>query len=105
MAETREFFEKYLPEKFSKNPGLSASVNAVFLFEIADAGSWVVDLTKTPGVVTEGTTENPGCKLNVGKADWEKVLDNPGYAMQAFMTGKLKASNVGLAMQLQKILG
>ena len=43
--------------------------------------------------------------ITVARADWERVLDNPGVAMQLFMTGKLKASNIGLAMALQKILG
>jgi putative sterol carrier protein len=104
MADTREFFETYLPEKFGKNPNLAATVKAVIQFDIDGAGSWVVDLAAPPGAVREGTAESPSCVITVAKADWEKVLDQPSYAMQAFMTGKLKATNIGVAMQLQKIL-
>lgn len=105
MADTNEFFEKYLPEKFAKNPGLADTVKATFQFDIDGAGSWVVDLSGGPGTVTAGTKADAGCIIKVAKADWEKLLDNPPYAMQLFLTGKLKASNTGLAMQLQKILG
>jgi hypothetical protein len=105
MADTKEFFDKYMPEKLQANPGLAASVNSVFQFDITDAGTWTIDLAKPGGEVREGKADNAGCVITVAKADWEKLLDNPGIAMQLFMTGKLKASNVGLALQLQKILG
>lgn len=104
MADTREFFEKYLPEKFVKNPGLADTVKAIFQFDITGAGTWTVDLSAAPGSVTEAPHASPGCLITVAQADWEKMLDNPSLAMQLFMTGKLKASNIGLAMQLQKIL-
>jgi hypothetical protein len=104
MADTREFFEKYMPEKLQTNTGLAASVNAVYQFDITDAGTWTIDLSKPPGEVREGAAAAPGCVITVGKADWEKMLDNPAVAMQLFMMGKLKATNVALALQLQKIL-
>lgn len=104
MAETREFFEKYMPEKLATNPGLVGTVKAIFQFDVTGAGSWTVDLLNPPGAVTEGAGENAGCVITVDKDNWEKLLDNPSLGMQLFMTGKLKASNIGLAMQLQKIL-
>lgn len=104
MADTTEFFEKFMPEKLIAKPDLAESVKASFQFDITGAGIWTIDLTTPPGAVREGPVESPGCIITVAKADWEKLLDNPSYAMQLFMTGKLKASNVGLAMQLQKIL-
>lgn len=105
MAETKEFFEQYLPKKLTDNPSLATSVKASFMFEITGAGTWSLDLTNPPGSVSEGAMENPGVTITVGKDDWEKLLDNPGVAMQLFMMQKLKVKgNVGLAMQLQKIL-
>lgn len=105
MADTREFFETYLPSKLTSNPALAGTVNAIFQFDVKDAGTWTLDLTSAPGSVTEGPSENPGCTLSISKADWEKILDNPSYAMQCFMTGKLKVGGqMALAMQLQKIL-
>jgi hypothetical protein len=106
VADTKEFFETYLPNKIRENPSLATSVKSSFLFEIVGAGTWTLDLTDPPGTVTEGAMENPGVSITVQKDDWEKLLDNPGIAMQLFMMQKLKVKgNVGLAMQLQKILG
>lgn len=105
MAETREFFETYLPNKIAKDPTL-ANLKAVFQFDIKDAGTWTLDLSSPPGSVSEGPAANPSCTLSISKADWEQILDKPSYAMQCFMTGKLKvAGQMALAMQLQKILG
>ncbi len=104
MAETHEFFHDYMPKKLTDNPGLITSVKAVFQFNITDAGTWTVDLKNPPGAVTEGEAAAADCVITVAKADWEKLLDTPSLGMQLFMTGKLKASNIALAMQLQKIL-
>lgn len=104
MAETSEFFTSYLPEKLKNNPSLQASVKNSIVFDIKDAGTWTLDLRDAPGAITEGAIENPGCVITCSKADWEKILESPSYAMQAFMMGKLKATNVALAMSLQKIL-
>ncbi len=105
MAETAEFFDSYMPKKLTDKPDL-IKTNAIFRFDIADAGTWIIDLKNPPGAVRAcEATEAADCVITVAKADWERVLDNPALAMQLFMTGKLKASNIGLAMALQKILG
>jgi putative sterol carrier protein len=103
MADTKGFFEEYLPAKLKKNPDLAKSVNAVFQFEIDGAGTWALDLTGE-GSVVEGKHENPGCVIKADKATWEGILDNPGSAISKVMTGKLKVSNTMLATKLQKIL-
>ncbi len=102
MSKTQQFFEQYLPNKFEKKPDLAGTVNAVFQFDITGAGSWVVDLTKPPGVVTAGTVASPGCVITCAQENFEGMLGNPSSAMMLMMTGKLKVSNVGLGMQLQK---
>jgi len=101
MADTAEFFSKYLPERLASNPALQ-NEKGIFQFDIGGAGTWTLDLAAQ--TVTEGPSDNPDCKLTTDKATWEGILDNPSKAMQAFMMGKLKASNVGQAMKLQKIL-
>ena len=45
MADTKQFFSEFLPARLAKDPGLAQSVNAVFQFEIANAGTWTLDLT------------------------------------------------------------
>lgn len=103
MADTREFFTTWLPNKLAGAPDLVKSINAVYLFEIDGAGTWTVDLTGT-GTVTEGSHPSPGCVVSAKQADWEGMLDSPSSAMMMFMSGKLKVSNVGLGMSLQKLL-
>ena len=105
MADTLQFFNEYLPNKITSNPGLVSSVNAVFQFDIDGAGTWTLDLSGPPGSVKEGPAENPGCTIVVSKADWEALLDKPGSAMTLFMTGKLKIKgSMAQGMALQKIL-
>jgi putative sterol carrier protein len=105
MADTAEFFNSTLPEKFEKHSDLAASVGKVFQFDITEAGTWTVDMREsTAGTVTEGAHDAPDCVITCAKEDWESLLDNPGIGMKLFMTGKLTASDLGLATQLQKIL-
>ena len=104
MADCIAFFNEYLPAKIKQDASLAADVNAVFQFDIAGAGTWTLDLTDE-GSIVQGAGDNVGCVITSDKATWEKILDNPKSAMQMFMLGKLKASNIGLATKLQKILG
>ena len=103
MADISGFFGEYLPNKLANNPSLSADINAVYQFDLGDAGSWVVDLTDG-GSVAEGTHDNPGCVVKISAADFGKLLDNPASGMMLFTMGKLKVSNISLGMALQKLL-
>lgn len=103
MADIQDFFSNYLPEKMKANPGLAKDINASYQFDIEGSGCWTVDLTGE-GSVREGAAETPGCVVTAKKADFETLLDNPGQGMMLFMQGKLKVSNVQLALSLQKIL-
>ncbi|NOY27367.1 MAG: SCP2 sterol-binding domain-containing protein [Oligoflexia bacterium] len=104
MADTNEFFSTYLPEKIAAQPDLK-TMGAVFQFDIKNAGNWTVRLDgeDTAGV-SEGTADDANCVITTDKDTWEGIIENPGKAMQAFMMGKLKASNIGLATKLQQIL-
>ena len=104
MSMTQQFFEQYLPNKLTKDPNLASSVNAIYQFDITGAGTWTVDLTVPGGTVAAGPATNPGCVITCAQENWEGVLGNPSSAMMLVMTGKLKVSNVGLGMQLQKLL-
>lgn len=103
MADINDFFGNELPNKLTSNPDLAKEINAVYLFDIDGAGQWTVDLTDGSGKVVEGAEGEPGCTVTVAKADFEGLLDG-GNPTMLFMTGKLKVTNVGLAMALQKIL-
>ncbi len=104
MADLSDFFTNYLPGKLEKNPDLAGEINAIYVFDVADFGQYTVDLTSGSGSVAEGGHDNPGCTVSAAKADFEGLLDNPSSGTMMFMTGKLKVTNVGLAMALQKLL-
>ena len=103
MADVQEFFETWLPEKLKSHPSLASDINAVYVFDMGDQ-AWTVDLTAPGGEVRKGPHPNPGCTVTVSKEDFEKLLESPSSAMMMFMSGKLKVSNVGLGMSLQKLL-
>lgn len=101
MADHVEFFTKTIPAKIENEPAVK-DIGASFAFNIDGGTSYTIDLKE--GKVAEGAGE-ADCTINVGKDDFEALLDNPSMAMQLFMTGKLTADNLGLATQLQTLLG
>jgi putative sterol carrier protein len=69
-----------------------------------DGGMWTVDLKEEPGV-REGDDGTAQCKIEISADDWRTVSDDPGTAMNMFMTGKLRVSgDVMLATKLQQVL-
>ena len=104
MADLSDFFGNYLPNKLETNPSLASEINAIYVFDIDGAGQWTVDLTNGSGSVAEGGHDDAGCTVSAAQADFEGLLDNPASGTMMFMTGKLKVTNVGLAMALQKLL-
>ena len=104
MADINDFFGNYLPNKLKDNPDLASDVGAIYVFDLDGAGQWTVDLTQGSGEVREGGCEESGCTVTAAAADFETLLDNPAQGMMLFTMGKLKVSNVGLALSRQKIL-
>ncbi len=103
MADVNDFFANYLPNKLANNPSIAKDINAIYVFDIDGAGVWTVDLTKSE--ISATRHETPGCVVSAAQVDFESMLDNPSSAMILFTLGKLKVTNVGLALSLQKLLG
>ena len=104
MADLNDFFTNYLPNKLSSNPDLAKEVNAIYVFDIDGFGQKTVDLTDGTGTISDGAHENAGCTVTASQDDFGTLLDNPSQGMMLFTMGKLKVSNIGLALSLQKIL-
>ena len=102
MSKTADFFNG-LNERAS-NGDFASAAGHVFQFNIEGAGSWTLDL-KDSNTATEGSTEDADCTIDTDQATFEAMLEDPMVAMNAFMTGALKADNLTLAMQLQQFLG
>ena len=103
MADTAGFFNEYIPNKLVQKPDL-VKIGKSIVFDIKGAGIWSLDLTGDTGTCIEGPMEDPDCTITAEKDDWEKLLDKPALGMQMFMMGKIKADNLGVATQLNKIL-
>ena len=101
MADTVNYFNETLPAKFNNDASFSSSVNDVFQFDIDGAGSWHIS---QDGVVA-GSHDDPDCVVAADKETFDAILDDPSLAMAKFMEGKLTASDLGLAMQLQQFIG
>lgn len=104
MPDTTDFFTNTLPKKLADNPAIAKDINAIYQFDIEGAGTWTVDLTAAENPVREGAAATPGCVVTAKKADFETLLTNPSSGMMLFTMGKLRVTNVGLALSLQKIL-
>lgn len=104
MSDVAAFFNDTMPAKLTENPDLS-EIDAVYQFDIDGAGTWIIDLTQTPGVVSEGAHDEPDCVVTCNAEDFASLLENPANGMMLFTMGKLKVSDVGRALSLQKIIG
>jgi hypothetical protein len=103
VPDVRAFFTEWLPEKLRNNPGLAKEINAVYVFDIGGFGQWTVDLPNG-GVIREGAHANPGCTVTMAQADFQSLIEKPSSAMMLFTMGKLKVTNIPLALSLQKLL-
>jgi hypothetical protein len=107
MADVTTFFSDDLPRKISENPDMAKEINAVLEFNIdwtSHIETWTVDFTQG-GTVTKGSHSAPDCVVSIGSEDFYTLLKNPAAGMRLFTQGKLKVSNIALAMSLTKIVG
>jgi hypothetical protein len=104
MSDVHAFFNDEMPAKLKEHPELAEDINAVYQFDIEGAGTWTVDLTTPPGTCTAGAHDDPGCVVTCAEEDFQSLLENPANGMMLFTMGKLRVSDVGLALSLQKLI-
>ena len=106
MSDSQNYITK-IGEKLKNSPELSASINAVFVFDIEgeDGGKWTLDFTKTPGEVSEGAAEGADCTIIMNTEDFGAMMQKTANPMQLYMSQKLKVQgNLPLSLKLQEIL-
>ena len=102
MADTNNYFDSVLPARVASDADFAGSINNVFQFEIEGAGTWHIG---PGGVVAAGEHSDPECVIASDKEIFDEVLEDFSLAMGKFMAGKITATDLGLAMQLQQFLG
>jgi len=101
MAETVQEFFQNLESRVdaSKTAGMTSS----YVFEIAGAGEWKVDVDEGKVTVTEGGGDADAV-ISASEETFLKIVAGEQNPTSAYMTGKLKIKgDMGAAMKLQKL--
>lgn len=101
VASAREFFEKLESEVAAEK---TKGVKNSYLFDVADAGQWRVDVDDGKITVTEGDAE-ADVRISISEEDFLKINRGELEPANAFMSGTMKVKgDVGAAMKLDKFL-
>ena len=88
------------------NPTAAAGLNKTIQWNISgeEAGKWAVKIANQTCEVISGGIEKPDLTLSMGDKDWLAITEGKLDAMNAFMTGKVKATgDISLAMRINNI--
>ena len=88
------------------NPTAAAGLNKTIQWNVSgeDAGKWAIQIANQTCEVIPGGVEKPDLTLSMSDKDWLALADGKLNAMQAFTTGKVKATgDLSLAMRINNI--
>ncbi|MCP5464399.1 MAG: SCP2 sterol-binding domain-containing protein [Deltaproteobacteria bacterium] len=102
-----EIFKGKIETRLNENVDKVKAINAVYAFELTGDNNetWVIDLTKDSGFVSQGPADNANCTVTIATSDLVDIIEKKLNPQMAFMTGKLKVKgDMGLALNLGSIL-
>jgi putative sterol carrier protein len=88
------------------NPTAAAGLNKTIQWNISgeEAGKWAIKITNLTCDIIIGGIEEPDLTLLMSDRDWLAIAEGELDAMNAFMTGKVKAAgDISLAMRVNTI--
>jgi putative sterol carrier protein len=97
---------KGLQEHF--NPEAAAGLNKILQLNISgdEAGKWALKIANQACELIPGGVEKPDLTLSLADKDWIAIVERKLDPMNAYMTGKLKATgDITLAMRIPSIFG
>ena len=103
LTSVKEVFDK-MPAVFNANA--AQGLDAIFQYDITgdNGGSWNVVIKDGACQVNEGIHASPSVTLTMSDDTWLGIVNKQTNGMQAFMTGKLKASgNIMLAQRIEQL--
>lgn len=98
MADLNALFSQ-MGERFDATA--AAGTDAVFQYDISEAGQWSVTVKDDQCTIAEGGADDPTVTLMMDAETLEEVMSGETDGMQAFMSGRIKADgDVMLATKL-----
>ena len=100
VAETFEIMKSIF------NPAAAKGVNKTFQWNISgeQAGTWAVKVADQTCEIIPGGVEKPDMTLILSDQDWLSIAEGKLDPMNAFMTGKVKATgDMMLAMKMNQL--
>ncbi|MAY42250.1 MAG: SCP-2 family sterol carrier protein [Oceanospirillaceae bacterium] len=98
MSELQSIFTQ-MEQRF--NPSAAEGTDAIFQYEISDAGHWVVTVQDSQCTIAEGDSDEATVTLRMDSATLEDVMSGETDGMQAFMSGQIQADgDIMLATKL-----
>ena len=88
------------------NPDAAKGLNKTFQWNITgeQAGKWALRIANQTCELIRGGVEKPDITMTMSDKDWIAIAEGKLNPMQAFMSGKVKASgDMMLAMKLQNL--
>ena len=103
ITDIKEVFTR-MPEAF--NASAAQGMDAVFQVDITEqgGGKWHVVVKDGACQVNEGTDDTPNVTLTMSSETWLAIVNKELNGIQAFISGKLKASgDIMLAQRIQQL--
>ena len=103
MPTVQETFEA-MPGRFRADK--ATGTNATIQYDISGdgGGTWNAVIKDGTCAVSQGAASSPNLTLQIAAGDWLDMLSGKQSGQMLFMSGKLKVTNVGLGISLQKLL-
>ena len=103
LTDVKEVFS-VMPEAF--NTAAAQGLNAIFQLDITGegGGTWNVVIENGACQINEGTHESPNVTLTMSAETWLGIVNRELNGMEAFLSGKLKASgDIMLAQHIEQL--
>lgn len=97
---------KRLQEHF--NPEAAVGLNKILQLNISgdEAGQWALKIANQACELLPGSVEKPDLTLSLADKDWLSMAEGKLDPMNAYMTGKLKATgDIAFAMRIPSLFG
>ena len=101
----KEILENKISAAIQNNADLAKKINASYRIELSgpQGGTWTIDTREATSGVRQA--DEPGqCTISMTDENFVNLVKGTLNPMWAFTTGKIKATDVNLAMKLGQIL-